>query len=370
MSNQLARLFLRGSLMNDTAKQLSKDEMKEVNALMKDAWEDPNIQGQKMEFCMALGRTIGNEYKDLDVGKQDCQITFWKAAIMVLFHESRQCTNNSCQKHFVTTKNKIDKCTVCGYDLVLKWSPKPQIANDPIKRKKFFQSVMFNYLRQILRENKPPAIKETRTEEGLASDIAVKAIISILHSIKNYQTEVEMIDIDHNVIRCETGLLPLKILQKVVDIKHEFETHGVQIQLDWNAINVVSVLEIPSTVSFQIVEKTYAKYTSLDSGSTNDDTESSHRDHCEHKAQIIHAEPDMSNYNEDMIVLRQRLSSDAQKLFDIIIDTPLDYIERFGTDKLHRANLAEYLGKDIKEIDALRETIKVHCLALNIGAKN
>jgi len=367
MSNQLARLFLRGSLMNETAKQLSKDEMKEVDALMKEAWEDPNIQGQKMEFCMALGRTIGNEYKDLDIGKQDCQITFWKAAVMVLFHESKQC--QKCQKHFVTTKTKLNKCTDCNNDLVVKWSPKPQIANDPIKRKKFFQSVMFNYLRQILRENKPPAIKETRTEEGLATDIATKAIMAVLTNIKNYNVELETIDIDHNIIRCETGLLPLKTVQKIIDIKHEFESHGIQINLDWNSINIVSILEIPETVSFQIVEKTYAKYTSLDSGSTNDDTESSHRDHCEHKAQSMSL-PEPEHYNEDLLVLRRRLPEDTQKLFDIIIDTPQDYIERFGTDKLHRANLAEYLGKDIKEIDAMRENIKVHCLAMNIGTKD
>ena len=366
MSNQLARLFLRGSLMNETAKQLTKDEMKEVDALMKEAWEDPNIQGQKMEFCMALGRTIGNEYKDIEVGKADCQITFWKAAIMVLFHESRQCSNNKCEKHVITTKNKIDKCPVCNSDLIMKWSPKPQIANDPIKRKKFFQSVMFNYLRQVLRENKPPVIKEAKTEEGMASDIATKAILAALHSIKVFETQLEQIDIDHNIIRCETGLLPLKTIEKIIDIKHDFEVHGVQISLDWNSINVVSILEIPQTVSFQIVEKTYAKYTSLDSGSTNDDTESSHRDHCEHKAQsLIQAEPEY--YTEDMRTLRQRLSSDAQKLFDVIIDTPQDYIDQFG-DKLHRANLATYLGKDIKEIDAMRESIKVHCLALNIGA--
>lgn len=365
MSNQLARLFLRGSLMNETAKLLTKDEMKEVDALMKAAWEDPNIQGQKMEFCMALGRTIGNEYKDIEVGKQDCQITFWKAALMVLFHESRECTK--CTKHFVTTKTKLEKCPACGIELVIKWSPKPQIANDPIKRKKFFQSVMFNYLRQILRENKPPSIKEARTEEGNASDIATKAIIATLNKIKNYPHELESIDMDHNVIRCETGLLPVKTVQKLQEIKQEFEAHGVQISLDWTAINVVSILEIPQTISYQIVEKVYAKYTSLDSGSTSDETEASHRDHCEHKA-IARTEP-VTSGSESLDLLRQRLPSDAQKLFDLIVDTPQDYIERFGTDKLHRANLADYLGKDIKEIDAMRENIRLHCLAMDIGVK-
>ena len=367
MSNQLARLFLRGSLMNETAKLLTKDELREVDGLMKVAWDDPNIQGQKMEFCMALGRTIGNEYKDIDVGKQDCQITFWKAALMVLFHESKQCTNRACNKHFTTTKSKLEKCTACGHDLVIKWSPKPQIAADPIKRKKFFQSVMFNYLRQILRENKPPSIKEVRTEEGAASDIATKAIQATLSKIKNYNSDLEVVDMDHNILRCETGLLPLKTVQKLLDIKQEFEAHGVQINLDWNSINIISILEVPQTISYQIVEKVYTKYTSLDSGSTSDDTENSHRDHCEHKA-MAKAEPIIAG-NENLELLRQRLPNDTQKLFDIIIDTPQDYIEKFGTDKLHRANLATYLGKDIKEIDAMRENIKLHCLAMNIGTR-
>jgi hypothetical protein len=365
MSNQLARLFLRGSLMNETAKLLTKDEMKEVDALMKTAWEDPNIQGQKMEFCMALGRTIGNEYKDIEVGKQDCQITFWKAALMVLFHESRECTK--CERHFVTSKTKTEKCPDCNINLVIKWSPKPQIANDPIKRKKFFQSVMFNYLRQILRENKPPSIKEARTEEGNASDIATKAIAAALNTIKNYPHKLESIDMEHNVIRCETGLLPIKTIQKLQEIKHEFESYGVQISLGWTSINVVSILEVPQTISYQIVEKVYAKYTSLDSGSTSVETEASHRDHCEHKA-LSRIEPPTSG-NENLDLLRGRLSGDAQRLFDLIVDTPQDYIERFGTDKLHRANLANYLNKDIKDIDAMRENIKLHCLAMDIMVK-
>jgi hypothetical protein len=365
MSNQLAKLFLRGSLMNETAKQLTRYEIEQVDKLMKEAWEDPNIQGQKMEFCLALGRTIGNEYKDVKIGEQDCYITFWKAAVMVLFHESKQCSNNKCREHFVTSKTHLEQCTKCGNRLDVKWTPKPQIAEDPVKRKKFFQSVMFNYLKQILRENKPHSYKEIHTEDGNAPDVAVTVITKYLDRSKISEYDIVIVDDNNTVIKCETGLIPLKTIQKISNVISDFEEHGVKISANWNSINIVSVFGASKNISYKIVDKVYTKFTSLDSGSDNEDSEGSYRDHYEHKA--LQVENKFEHFSESMQVLRSRLSDDARKLFDLIVDTPDDYKEKFGTDKLHRANMAKYLGKDIKEIDSMKDDIKMHCLALNIG---
>jgi hypothetical protein len=369
--SQLARLFLRGSLMNETAKFLNSDDMRQVEALMKEAWDDPALQGQKAEFCMALGRTIGNEYKDFEAGKQDALIAFWKAALLVLFHESKQCSGADCRAHLITTKMKMDNCPKCGGELILKWSPKPQIAQDPIKRKKFFQSVLFNYLRQIFRENKPAAVKEVKTEEGLAHDVAVKVISAAIDKIKGIDCEVERVDGEHFVIRCETGLLPLKVIKQINDLKNDFDQYGIQISADWAQIGVISALEIPETISCQIISKVYAKFTSLDSGS-DDETDSSFRDHCEHRVLTktnTQTPIDQFEYNETVDTIRERLSDDARKLFDLIIDTPQDYIDRFGTNKLYRLHLAQYLGKEAKEIDEIRENIRVHCLVMGLGVE-
>jgi hypothetical protein len=372
MGGQLARLFLRGSLMSDTAKLLTKSEISMVESLMKEAWDDPALQSQKMEFCLALGRTIGNEYKDIEAGKADALITFWKAALLVLFHESKQCKNQSCKKHHITTHIKIDKCIDCGSDLIIKWSPKPQIAEDPIKRKKFFQAVMFNYLRQIFRENKPPSMKNIQTEDGAATDVATKVITSIIDKLKNVQYTTENTDDDHHIIHCETSLIPLKTIKQIADIKSEFEQHGVQITVDWATIDIVSALEVPPIISYAIINKVYTKFTSLDNSASND-SDYNFKDIYEHKAISIADEKtqqDESDLNESLRVVRSRLSDAAQKLFDVIVDTPDDYINKFKTSKLHKSHLAAYFGVDQKEIDSLKESIKLHCLAVDIGTND
>lgn len=363
MGGQLAKLFLRGSLMNETTKRLSKDQMLQVESLAKSVFNDPALATQKMEFCMALHRTIGNEYKDVEVGKQDAMIALWKAALLVLFHESRQCKN--CKKHVVTTNQAITKCA-CGGELLIKWSPKPEIATDPIKRKKFFQAVMFNYLKQILRENKPPVISEEHTEEGPAPDVAVGVITSRLDKAK-ISSEVEDVDDNHQIIHAETGLIPLKMLKQIHDVKEDLEEHGVQIHLNWTSISVVSALDVPPTISRKIVDKIFAKFTSWDGGG-NDNDESSHRYDCEFRVtKIGNKEPDFEN--ETIEIIRSRLSDLAQRYFDLIVNTPDDYVSRFGTDKIHKKNVAAYLGIKPEQVEDLKKHIKLNCMAMGVGIK-
>lgn len=362
MSGQLAKLFLRGGLMNETTKRLSKDQMLNVEALAKDVFNDPAIATQKMEFCMALHRTIGNEYKDVDVGKQDAMIALWKAALLVLYHESKQCKN--CKKHLVTTNQTISRCA-CGGELLIKWTPKPQIATDPIKRKKFFQAVMFNYLKQILRENKPPTITEEYTEEGPAPDVAVGVIVSRLGKAK-IESEVEDVDDNHQIIHVETGLIPLKTLKQIHEIREDLEEHGVQIHLDWRTISIVSALDVPPTISRKIVDKIFAKFTSWDGGGNED--ESSHRYDCEFRVtKLSNKEVDFEN--ETIDIIRSRLSDLAQRYFDLIVDTPEDYVNRFGTDKIYKSYVAQYLGIKPEQVEDLKKNIKLNCMAMGVGVR-
>lgn len=364
MGGQLAKLYLRGNLVNETTRVLSKDQMLEVEALINEAWRDPAIQSQKMEFCMALGRTVGNEYKDVEVGKQDAMIAFWKAALLVLVHESKQCKD--CRKHYVTTASKLNTCE-CGGVLVVKWSPKPQIAKDPLKRKKFFQAVMFNYLKQILRENKPPSVKETHTEEGTAPDVAFEIIKSRLDKLKDVSYEVEEIDDSHKVIHLETGLMPLKTVKQILDARNQLEEHGVQISLDWKTIKIVSLLEIPPDVSIKLVEKVYAKFTSWDQGKGDDDNDAGVGLAAEYKASSrIPVPTDRPEQSEVVELIRSRLPDNAQDYFDLIINTPVEYVEQYGAN-IYKSHAAKFLGCTQEQIEEAKETIKLHCLAMGVG---
>jgi len=52
------------------------------------AWEDPSLSNAKHEFCLALGRTIGNKYYNKDIGMEDALITFWRTAVDILYGEN------------------------------------------------------------------------------------------------------------------------------------------------------------------------------------------------------------------------------------------------------------------------------------------
>ncbi len=350
--------------MNETTKRLTRDQLLKVESLAKEVFDDASIASQKMEFCMALGRTIGNEYKDVDAGKQDAMISFWKAALLVLYHESKQCKN--CKKHFVTTNQTVTKCA-CGGELLIKWSPKPQIATDPIKRKKFFQAVMFNYLKQILRENKPPVVKEEYTEEGPAPDVAVGIITSRLDKSK-ISSEVEDVDDNHQVIHVETGLIPIKTLKQIHEVKEDLEEHGVQIHLDWHSISIVSALDVPPTISRKIVDKIFAKFVSWDGGGSDNDDQTSHRYDCEFRVTKM-SNKESDSENETIDIIRSRLSDLAQRYFDLIVDTPEDYISRFGTNKIYKSYVAQYLGIKPEQVEDLKKSIKLNCMAMGVGVK-
>ena len=154
MSSQVAKMYLRGSLCNKVMKGLSEDERQEIEDIITQVVGDPLLQQCRQGFKNALAGTIKNEYADLDVGEADYHIAIMRAAVAA--------------KHG-WGENK----------------PAPAALNDPIQRKKFFQTWAFNYLRQILRENKIPAINTSQYVIIAADTAALYATRSIYDKLSN-----------------------------------------------------------------------------------------------------------------------------------------------------------------------------------------
>ena len=150
-----------------TARNLTPSEKFQVDDLFFEIWNDPEIQSQKLRFCMILANTIRGEYhrpnkyvRDWrDLGAQMCELSFafWRACVDVLFH-----------------------------------NPKPDVVNNRAARLKYFKTHMFNYARQILNENKIPAHKEQKQHTALPHIIAKRMIESIFQAeTKDHQFDLE-----------------------------------------------------------------------------------------------------------------------------------------------------------------------------------
>ena len=88
--NQLAKLYLRGSLCTKTMRGLTDEQKEEIDKIVQLVTKDPNLQQCRVEFCNALGRTIKNEYHDPKVGEQDFQIAASRAAIAAIYGYSKK----------------------------------------------------------------------------------------------------------------------------------------------------------------------------------------------------------------------------------------------------------------------------------------
>ncbi len=398
MSNQLAKLYLRGSLMNVTAQGLSEEEKKQCQDLVYIIEKCPLLTNPIAEFCMALGRTIGNEYRDFEVGLQDARIALWKATVMTLFHESKRCTE--CNKHHVTSHEPKEKCE-CGGKLKIKWSPKKDIISEVqfncrcgenwiehdvetatckcgkeingkhIKRKKFFQTILFNYLRQILRENKPPSKKREIEISSPADETFVQMLENILNNCKESRlksfrsTKQETI-----ILHSDTGMIPQTTLLKTHALIDEFESLGVNVEVTANAFHITPLFKlegghVSNLICRTVVKREFVKCVSLDSA--EDSENSSYRDYLEYQVNTPGSKSKKIVDELDGInTVRHKLNADAKPVLDLIINTPMEYYETFKTNKIYKSHVAKFLGKSKTEIDHIWRSIKSTCESLDI----
>ena len=130
---QIAKMYLRGTLCTQKLKNLSVEDRNEIEGTIETVIQDPLLQRCQAQFCNVLAHTIQNEYHDKQTALVDYGIAIMRAAVAAKFHENGKIINS-----------------------------------DPIQRKKWYQNWAFNYMKQILRENKlPQRLKVENIEKPL-----------------------------------------------------------------------------------------------------------------------------------------------------------------------------------------------------------
>ena len=342
---QMPKLYLRGSLCNKTLKELTKEQQNQTEQLVLEISDDPRLRQCKIEFCNALARTIRNDYTDREVAEQDYMIAIMRGVVAAKF----------------------------GYG---DNPPNENAINDPIQRKKWFQTWVFNYLRQILRENKLPrqckTINKPMQPDAAALYHLNNSINDTINSEHDFKKKRMLVESYQNAqthmsdngywIKYNYSPLQEKLALRIKEINDMYLTYGVHITMTTNGIEITRT---KSTPDITISQKHYqpVKMTRISNPNEDDEHQTSYPDAKgeNNMQQIVE--------NEIIVQLRDRLPHDTKQILDIYIEDtrPQDYIEKYGLSKPKIINVATYLGKTPKEIKKSISTIRLQCLALGVG---
>jgi len=382
-------LYLRGSLkktMRDVD-QTTKIEIEEIISMVS---KDPLLQACRVQFKNALKHTIKSDYKsDSETAEQEFLIAIWRAAT----------------------------AAKCGWG---KHPASEQTITDSIQRKKFFQTWIFNYLKQMLLENKPLIQKTEYYEDSPTYEEAKKEVASLLDSniIKEYR-------FGECNISTDTNLLSSLTINKLNNIKKIYESKNINIIINENNIEIISLFEkikidliellsptidINTINSFNIrintnllpsktvilmhnlLNKYFIKLDisiSEKSIIINDNkhavsqkkmfktnrvvTKSVNRNEDDENNSIPEiADMNMDGFKDPDTIksFYESLSDDAKKVVDIILNPPDAYEERFNTKKPVQKYISEYLGFDLTYIKQLYVEMRIKYVNLIGDSKN
>lgn len=350
---QMAKLYLRGSLCNQTLKGLSPAQRHEIEEIVDMVMRDPDLQHCKIEFCNALARTIRNDYTDRAAGEQDYMVAIMKAAVAA--------------KH--------------GY---AGNPPSDTAISDPIQRKKWFQTFAFNYLRQILRENKLPT-QSTRHKVTVPADQAVLHLVGEAiretidqqhdhrhkRTLKSLYSGIEIIETkDSYLLRFDHWSFPIELVNKIQELSTQYLNHNVTIQQVVDGIQVKRKSEKLPLITLTKKEVSLIRVVSFDAESQ--DKEINHRDQLEQSVVASKRQPEggeAMEYSDTITTLREQLPDDAKPVFDIYNEDtrPMEFIEQFGDGRPRICHIAQFLGMSPREVKRLLSTIRHHCLYLGVG---
>lgn len=314
---QMPKLFLRGSFVNQTIKNLTQDQQDEVSELIEQIKDDPLLQPTRYQFRNALKFTIKGDYNDEDAADQEYIVALWKAVVAA--------------KH--------------GWG---EHEPSEETITNKFQRKKFFQTWVFNYLRQILNENKRSFVNNKSMVAKPTFEAAKFEILDLLSGNCKIVYDSDKIC----SICSDLFLLSSKKIQELLRYKSKYINKNVEIEIDDSQINIKNsgsggyeMVEVttPTLVNVSSTSKT------VEEGGINEPA----------------ALPILSEFNDPDAVemMFDNLSELSQQVFRIIVNPPEDYIAKYGEKPIKRY-IQEYLDLSPKQVKDIWSEMKVTYVAV------
>lgn len=338
---QVAKLYLRGSLCNKTMKELSAQQQEEIDGILDRLIDDNLLRKCKRSFCGALAGTIHNDYDIREAGEQDYLISIWRAAVAALHGKE----------------------------------PAKETITDPTQRKKWFQTWAFNYLRQILRENKIPSQKLNVSITVPADEAAVfeirDALVQLAESekfvphrrlLRSLLVNLEVKEgTDSLLLTFDHMSFPTSIFDIIKELNTTYLTRNVEILYTAEGILVRRLSDNVPAVSLKRSTENFVKVTSYDV--SDEDGEKS-------KFEVI-ATPREDKMEADEIFkkLHERVPDDGHEILAIYNEDsrPQGYVEKYGAGSPKISHVAEYLNRSPREVKKMLGIIRLQCMALKLG---
>lgn len=316
MSRQMPELYLRGAIFNETMKNLSQKEMDLVEEKINILLKTPSLTKSREKFCQTLAVTIGADYReDKNAALQEYKIALMKAIIYVMYHK-----------------------------------PNMQVFDDPIQTRKLFSQFTYNYMKQILNENKIPKSSYDRHIEGEPFSVAYEQIMSLLGEEGIFH--ISEYDSNKYVIEGDIGIINLRTARKIGKIKQKYSKMGVIISADIDRIEIEKKKSAPS-VRTRI--RSAGKINVVSFENENQDKESDlNRNSIEFKISKKKEKEEVDS-PFDSSYMRKMLPEHLVDLFDIITDTP----EELGEEP-NKNDMAKYLKITVNEVNKRLDQMKYY----------
>lgn len=435
---QMAELIIRGGIATQTMKNLTQQEIEEINLMVEDVMKDQSIMADKVEICRQLSNTIGGDYRsDRKTGIQEFRIAVWRAVVNLFYHRTYSYICTICgTAQYITMAGKdkqFDRqykvCPACKQTYykskickVLRSAPKEytiedvdngkilkklplksvneivsspisaikgekkyenpeEIFNDPIQRRKWFKTWVWNYFKQILNENSIRTHNKHQVEvSGPADEIVASVIVNELKRLRRkfyfdsstiHNNKTKNIEIIVSMLMTPpefTGFLNL--------IRLEYEAIGVRIKIDFDGIKIKKLPPDRSEfISTTLTEEEVVMVVSSNTPSHNGPEGSENRQWADavefNVAGGQHYDGDLAmvDSNDFMKTIKKNLPDITKKIFEIYAQVGSaweHFSNEWGERTACKSHIADFLQISMKEVDAHRQIIKTQCLAHNI----
>lgn len=371
---QLPQLYLRGSLANITMKNLSLEQREQAERIYQEVVNDSTLIGDKNEFIHQLSVTIGGDYNSRSrlEAEQEFNIAVWRAVIHLLYHKSYDFICNHCGKtEYLTQRNVytpinrcFPKCPACKcvkitdpgdapiqpdiyisfaalQELTALYAHNPPKHTTPIKPcsgddkvasgidivqdksqlGKYFGEFIWNYFRQIIKENKITKRASHTPTTGCIDILAVDTIIAVLQQFNVKYYHERMPQNGRYTIFCSVHQTPPEVSTRYIQVLPELISKGASITFDDQAIYVKDMSGSGPVVDLTITN--VKQVTTIGNGQTGDS--------CDDYMRIIE-DREQSYSDIDLLDTVSHIKSQlpnelTKRVFDLICQTGADYEE-------------------------------------------
>lgn len=371
---QLPRLYLRGSLANETMVNLTPEQKRKIDDTLSKIIKSQILTSHKQRYSKILRQTIGSDYKSQEAAEQDFLVVVWRGLVMLYYHHDYEFKCRYCKSS--TYKNKtgasseirkrLEICPNCGADSsvgispikVIKIAPKhddpDSVINDEDQLSKWFSRQISNATGQQLREN--PITQATRTISTI--DCADKQIISSLLKILSHHKirarKVTTPNSSKTEIFFEISSVSSKIIGNIAELKKDSIKNGVIFDIS-NFGVTIDRTDNCKFVSISVTEKLPISMT-VDSQTSNQDYNSLDVSDCLSTTDNVITSDSIST------ILSKCDDDIMKKYVEILMEFGPGYelyLETFDTTKVSLKNLKILFGINKNKLEIIRDKIGV-----------